>query len=206
MLGRPLPGAGTEVTFNHLKLALNFRFRDLVRWAGFMSEDLRKLVRWLAALHAPLGHWAPIAASVLFAGAGMSHSFFLRFLAYSGASIFIILIGADILRSFIDQHSFPDPRTHHCAVLTLPMLIARVILAVGLGSVYTFLVFIGVGAWTPFIFLPAIFLVCCFVAWRNVSLWYEQGEEFEQALAEAQDHEEHRHSSATHSGRAMPTP
>jgi hypothetical protein len=28
------------------------------------------------------------------------------------------------------------------------------------------------------------------VAWRNVSLWYEQGEEFEQALAEA---EEHRH-------------
>jgi hypothetical protein len=151
-----------------------------------VGDDLRKLVRWLAALHAPLGHWAPIAASVLFAGAGISHSAFLRFLAYSGASIFIILIGADIVASFIDRHSFPDPRTHHCVVLTLPMLIARVMLAAGLGSLYTFLVFIGVGPWTPFMFLPATFLACCFVAWRNVALWYEQGEEFEQALAEAE--------------------
>ena len=155
-----------------------------------MGETLRRIVRWLAALHAPLGHWAPIAASVLFAGAGLSHSSFLRFLAYCGASIFIVLIGADIVGSFVDRHSFPDPRTHHCAVLTLPMLIARVMLAAGLGGVYTFLVFIGVGPWTPFIFLPVIFLVCCFVAWRNVSLWYEQGEEFEQALA---DSEAHRH-------------
>lgn len=153
-----------------------------------MGEDLRKLVRRLAALHAPLGHWASIASSALFAGAGISHSAVLRFLAYSGASIFIILIGADIVASLIDRHSFPDPRTHHCVVLTLPMLIARVTLAAGLGSLYTFLVFIGVGPWTPFIFLPAIFLVCCFVAWRNVSLWYEQGEEFEAALAEATDH------------------
>jgi hypothetical protein len=151
-----------------------------------VGEDLRKLVRGLAALHAPLGHWAPIAASALFAGAGISHSAFLRFLAYCGASIFTILIGADIVASFVDRHSFPDPRVHHCAVLTLPMLIARVMLATALGSLYTFLVFIGVGPWTPFMFLPAIFLVCCFVAWRNVALWYEQGEEFEQALAEAE--------------------
>jgi hypothetical protein len=157
-----------------------------------VGENLRKLVRSLSALHAPLGHWAPIAASVLFAGAGISHSAFLRFLAYCGASIFIILIGADIVASFIDRHSFPDPRTHHCAVLTLPMLIARVMLATTLGSLYTFLVFIGIGPWTPFIFLPAIFLVCCFVAWRNVSLWYEQGEEFEAALVEAEDHQHTR--------------
>jgi hypothetical protein len=153
-----------------------------------VRENMSNLVRRLAALHAPLGHWAPIAASVLFAGAGISHSAFLRFLAYSGASIFIILIGADIVASFIDRHAFPDPHTHHCEVLTLPMLIARVMLAAALGSLYTFLVFIGVGPWTPFIFLPAIFLVCCFVAWRNVALWYEQGEEFEAALAEAKDH------------------
>jgi hypothetical protein len=151
-----------------------------------MGNDLRKLVRKLAALHAPLGHWAPVAASVLFAGAGISHSAFLRFLAYLGASIFIILIGADMIASFIDRHSFPDPGTHHCGELTLPMLIARVVLAAALGSMYTFLVFVGVGLWTPFIFLPAIFLVCCFVAWRNVTLWYEQGEEFEAELAEAE--------------------
>ena len=40
--------------------------------------------------------------------------------------------------------------------------------------------------WMPLIFLPMIFFACCFVAWRNVSLWYEQGEEFEDALVEAQ--------------------
>jgi hypothetical protein len=152
-----------------------------------LGKDFRAMIQRLAALHAPLGHWAPIAASSLFAGARISHSGFLRFLAYSGASMFTILISADIVASFIDRHSFPDPRTHHCMVLTLPMLIARVMLAAGMGSLYTLLVFIGVGPWTPFIFLPAIFLVCCFVAWRNVSLWYEQGEEFE-ALAEAKDH------------------
>ena len=163
---------------------------------------MRKFVRRLADLHAPLGHWAPIAASALFAGAGISHSAFLRFLAYCGASIFIILIGADIVASFIDRHSFPDPRTHRCAVLTLPMLIARVMLAACLGSLYTFLVFIGVGPWTPFIFLPAIFLVCCFVAWRNVSLWYEQGEEFEQELKEAE--RSHRHSNFSLPGRGTP--
>src|SRR5689334_3937586 len=106
-----------------------------------MSETSRAFIRRLSSLHAPLGHWAPIAASALFAGAGISHSSFLRFLAYSGASIFIILIGADIVASFIDRHAFPDPHTHHCVVLTLPMLTARVLLAAALGSLYTFLVF-----------------------------------------------------------------
>jgi len=167
-----------------------------------MDDDLRQLVRRLAALHAPLGHWAPIASSALFAGAGISHSAFVRFLAYSGASIFIILIGADIVASFIDRHSFPDPRTHHCVVLTLPMLIARVMLATALGSLYTFLVFLGVRPWTPFIFLPAIFLVCCFVAWRNITLWYEQGEEFEQELKDMEGSQ--RHSRFSVPGHRMP--
>ena len=66
------------------------------------------------------------------------------------------------------------------------MISVRVMLSVALGSLYSFLVLAGIGLWVPFIFMPAIFLVCCFVAWRNVSLWYEQGEEFEDALVEAQ--------------------
>ena len=62
----------------------------------------------------------------------------------------------------------------------------RVVLSVALGSLYSFLIFAGIGLWMPLIFLPLIFLACCFIAWRNVSLWYEQGEEFEETLAEAQ--------------------
>jgi hypothetical protein len=66
------------------------------------------------------------------------------------------------------------------------MLLVRALLSAILGVIYSSLIFAGVGPWTPFIFLPVIFLVCCFVGWRNVSLWYQQGEEFEKALAESE--------------------
>ena len=65
------------------------------------------------------------------------------------------------------------------------MQVVRVVLSAVLGSLYSFLIFAGIGLWMPFIFLPLIFLVCCFIAWRNVSLWYSQGEEFEESLADA---------------------
>ncbi len=62
----------------------------------------------------------------------------------------------------------------------------RVLLSVALGSLYSFLILAGIGLWMPFIFLPIIFLACCFIAWRNVSLWYQQGEEFEESLVDAE--------------------
>jgi hypothetical protein len=124
---------------------------------------------------------------VLFAGAGLSHSSFLRVLAYSGAAVFVVLITADIAGSFVDGHSFPDRTKHAAHVLTLPMLSVRALFSVVLGLIYSSLIFAGVGPWTPFIFLPVIFIVCCFVGWRNVSLWYQQGEEFEEALAAEQN-------------------
>lgn len=82
------------------------------------------------------------------------------------------------------------------------MLLFRVLLTGTLGSVYAFLVFAGIGLWMPIIFLAAIFLACCFVAWRNVSLWYEQGEEFEEALAEA-DHYQHAQNPQTFGPRTQ---
>ena len=136
-------------------------------------------------MHAPLGRWTPLAASILFAVAGIFQSPFLRALTYSGATILGVLIAADIAGSFIDRQSFPDPSKHRCVPLTLPMLSFRLLLTAIMGSIYTALIFGGIGAAMPFLFLlPLIFLGCCLVAWRNVSLWYEQGEEFEEALAE----------------------
>ena len=70
------------------------------------------------------------------------------------------------------------------------MQVVRLALTVTLGSVYSFLIFAGIGLWMPPIFWPVIFLACCFIGWRNVSLWYKQGEEFEEALAEAGEHAE----------------
>jgi hypothetical protein len=126
-----------------------------------------------------------LAGSGLLAGAHFFHSELVRFLAYSGSVVLGILIASDIARSFIDTHSFPD-RGRHSSNVSLPMLSVRVMLSVALGSLYSFLVLAGIGLWMPFIFFPLLFLVCCFVAWRNISLWYEQGEEFEDALVEAQ--------------------
>ena len=150
-----------------------------------MGENLRKLIRWLSAFHAPLGRWAPLAGSGLLAGAHFFHFGVVRLLAYAGSVVLGILIASDIARSFIDTHSFPD-RSRHQHNVSLPMLSVRIMLSLALGSLYSFLVLAGIGLWMPFIFLPPIFLVCCFVAWRNISLWYEQGEEFEDALVEAQ--------------------
>jgi hypothetical protein len=135
--------------------------------------------------HAPLGRWAPLAGSGLLAGTHFFHSGLVRILAYSGSIVLGILIASDVARSFLDTHSFPD-RSRHPHNLSLPMLCVRGMLSVALGSLYSFLVLAGVGLWMPFIFVPVIFLMCCFVAWRNISLWYEQGAEFEDALVEAQ--------------------
>jgi hypothetical protein len=149
-----------------------------------MNGTLRAFLRWLSTLHAPLGRWTPLAASCLFAVAGMAGPGILRGLAYMGAMALVVLIGADIAQSFIDRDSFPQH--HPGVVLTLPMLIVRGGLTLVLGGVYSFLLFIGMGFWTPFVLWPVLFLICSFIAWRNVALWYEQGEEFEAELAEAE--------------------
>jgi hypothetical protein len=107
-------------------------------------------------------------------------------LAYSGAVILAALIAADIIRSFVDPHSFPCPAKHAKPPI-LPVIGVRLLLTFGLASLYTALVFAGLGAWmNPLYLVPLVFVVCCIVAWHNLSLWYQEGEEFEDALVEAQ--------------------
>jgi hypothetical protein len=150
-----------------------------------VGENLRTIIRWLSTVHAPLGRWAPLAGAALLTCTHLFHSGFLQALAYSGAALFAVLIASDIAHSFIDPHAFPDRKSNPAPVSFL-MQGVRVVLSVALGSLYSFLIFAGIGLWMPLIFLPVIFLACCFIAWRNVSLWYEQGEEFEETLAQAQ--------------------
>jgi hypothetical protein len=152
-----------------------------------VGENIRTIIRGLSSVHAPLGRWAPLAGTALLTCTRLFHSGFLRALAYSASAVFAILIASDIARSFIDPHAFPD-RRRNPAPASFPMQAMRVVLSVALGTLYSFLIFAGIGLWMPLIFLPVIFLACCFIAWRNVSLWYEQGEEFEEALAEAEHH------------------
>lgn len=157
-----------------------------------MGEDFRKLIRWLADLHAPLGRWSPLAATGLFLGSHFLHSTFLRTLAYGGASVLLILIAADIARSFVDPQSYPERSGPGRTALTWPMLAFRVGLTAILGSAYAILVFIGIGPWFPLFVLPVLFVICLLVAWRNVDLWYEQGAEFEEEL-KAEEGVQHAH-------------
>ena len=170
----------TEVTLNRPKLALN---------SSSVGENIRIFIRWLSSLHAPLGRWAPLAGAGLLTSTRLFHSGFLRALAYSASAILAILIASDIARSFIDPHAFPEGKRNPAPV-SAPMQMVRVVLSITLGSLYSFLIFAGIGLLLPSIFWPVIFLVCCLVGWRNVSLWYKQGEEFEEALAEAGEHPE----------------
>jgi hypothetical protein len=49
-------------------------------------------------------------------------------------------------------------------------------------SIYTVLIFAGLGPATPFIFLLPVFALSSIAAWRNVRLWYRQGIDFEARL------------------------
>ena len=138
----------------------------------------------------------------MFAASGLSHSIFLRFIAYIGALVLALLIGADVARPFVDPHSFPDRPASARMPLTLPMLFIRLALTGILGSIYTFLVFVGIGLWAPFILLPFLFVICSLIAWRNVDLWYEQGAVFEQELKETEHSQGHSNFSAA--GRGAP--
>jgi hypothetical protein len=102
-----------------------------------VGENIRKIFRWLSSVHAPLGHWAPLAGAGLLTSTRLFHSAFLRALAYSGSAIVAILIASDIARSFIDPHAFPD-RKMNPAPVSFPMQAMRVVLSVGLGSLYSF--------------------------------------------------------------------
>jgi hypothetical protein len=146
-----------------------------------LSDYLRRLVRWLASLHPPLGRWSPLAATGLCLLGGLSHSHPVYQLAYFGSCVILILFVADLAKSFIDESSFP---LRPASPMSWPMLAFRLVLTILTGGIYSLFVWVGVGPWLPLIVLPTIPIICCFIAWRNLDLWYEQGGVFEEELAE----------------------
>src|SRR5579859_1976987 len=150
-----------------------------------LSDYLRHLVRWLASLHAPLGRWSPLGATGLFLAAGLSHLRLVYYLAYLGACVLLILFAADLAKTFIDEGSFP---LRPAPKMSWQILTFRLLLTGIMGGGYSLFVWVGVGPWWPPIVWPVILFICFFIAWRNLQLWYEQGAEFEQELAEDAQH------------------
>ncbi len=146
-----------------------------------LNDDLRRLLRWLASLHAPTGRWSTLVATGLFLAAGLSRSPLLHYMAYFSACVILILFAADLAKSFIDPASFPlrpAPR------MSWPILAFRLVLTALIGGTYSVCVWVGVGPWLPLLVWPVVLVICFAIAWRNLQLWYEQGAEFEQELEE----------------------
>jgi hypothetical protein len=146
-----------------------------------LRDHLRSLICWLASLHAPAGRWSTLVATGLFLLAGLSHLLIVYYLAYFSACLLLMLFAADLAKSFIDPGSFP---LHSAPPMTWPMLVFRLVLTGIVGAAYSVCVWVGIGPWLPIMVYPVILVVCFGIAWRNLQLWYEQGAEFEQELAE----------------------
>jgi hypothetical protein len=150
-----------------------------------VGQDLKKFFRWLQGIHAPLGHAAPLAASALFACAGLARSGLLRVLAYGLSSALALLIGVDLVRSFLDRSPSEAVRYGDRAYGSMAWF--EFLLALPLAGVYTFFLFVGLGPWTPFYFVIPAFVVSWLVARRNVKLWYSQSLGYQARLREAEE-------------------
>lgn len=151
-------------------------------------NDLRQFWQSFAARicswHAPLGRYSPLAASGLFAGCAFVHSLLFRLFAYSVATILVFLIAIDLANSLVEQEPMEVERERNRNLKYIPAKWPQFFLTAMLAGLYTWLVFVGLGPWTPWMFAVLAYPLCCLVAWRNVRLWYQQGVEYEEVLKE----------------------
>lgn len=149
-----------------------------------MGEDLRTFLGWLQSRPVPLGHFTPMAASVLFAAAHYMPWPVLRFVAYAAASVLAILLVIDIASDMLESDN--DGSSSRISRQEVPVTVFQFVLTGFQAGMYTFLIFLGLGPFTPIIFVVPVFAFACIAAWRNVRLWYRQGADFEERLHEAQ--------------------
>jgi 4-hydroxybenzoate polyprenyltransferase len=138
--------------------------------------------------------WIPIAASVAMFLAHFLQSRLLRTSVLWLSCVVFVLVVRDLAQQFLDRsYSRRDGASKR-----IPVTPAQILLAAMLAVVYSFLVAAGLNLFflpsrlTVFVMFPAIFLICGFVAWHNVTLWYEQGAEYEEDLNQLEQEEQQR--------------
>lgn len=137
--------------------------------------------------------WTPIVASALVFSLHFVQSRLLRISLLGLSVLLFFLVVGDIAQGFLDKSYSEEPSRK------LPITPAEILLAGIFALGYSVLIAAGLNLLflptpiTLFVMLPGVFLVCCFVAWHNVTLWYEQGAEYEQNLKEEQSEEPQSH-------------
>jgi hypothetical protein len=169
-----------------------------------VGDDFRMFLRWLQGRPVPLGHFTPLAASVLFAAAHFAHSSVFRFAGYAIASILAILLAIDLASDLLDSDS--QDREASTTRPKVPLTIFQFVLTGIQASLYSFFVFVGLGPFTPLIFIVPVFAFSSLAAWRNVRLWYREGTAFEDRLREAGEEESERLLRLSHESTQQPRP
>lgn len=136
----------------------------------------------------PLQHFAPFVGSGLVAAAGFCSSRALRFACLSVAIVVLLFVTADFARSLLDNES--GDASYDRTAKDNPVTTAQVFLSFILAAVYFGMIFSGLYAlfissrFVLFVMTPAVLVFSGLAAWRNVRLWYRQGEDYEEALRE----------------------
>lgn len=110
----------------------------------------------------------------------------------AAALILFTFLAADVGRALLEPDRGPcSPLRHSPEVPVTPI---QILLAGALGVVYTVLICCALHgliytlafhlAWASVIVIPAVLLIACLTAWRNVRLWSYQSEEYLELLQE----------------------
>lgn len=153
-----------------------------------MPDSLNNLPERLSRVFSPIHRFAPLLASALTGGAGLCTISALRLLMSLLAVALFLWIAADFARSLVERDtSFASENGPPADV---PVTAAQVGLTLILGAIYGCMIVAGLHLlFLPqrvlfMLLVPAVFVIACLAAWRNVRLWYFQGADYEQALRE----------------------
>lgn len=153
-----------------------------------MGDSWRLLFQWLGEKCLPLQHLAPFLGSALVVAAGFCSSRSLRFSLLAVAIVLFLFVTADFARSLLDKEA-GDP-SYDRPAQDNPVTTAQVFLTSILAAVYFGIIFSGLyglfisSRFVLFVMTPAVLVFSGLAAWRNVRLWYVQGEDYEEVLRE----------------------
>ncbi len=101
--------------------------------------------------------------------------------------LLLLVVVVDIALDFLDRNYPNRPSSRIKTKASAPEIFFAAMLAL----IYSLLIVAGMNLFflpspvVVFFVMPAIFLICCVVAWHNVTLWYDEGAEYEEELKEA---------------------
>lgn len=131
--------------------------------------------------------WAALLSGIMMVAARFFPTSSLRVLVYGLGVVFLLLTVIDVAQDLLDRNYPNRPSSRMKATPSAP----EIFFAAMLAFIYSFFIIAGMNlfflpsAIVLFFVMPAIFLICCLVAWHNVTLWYDEGAEYEAALKAA---------------------